>query len=435
MQTKQIRFIHDGIQYTCDKVSGEKYQNWALITNEALNTTDYTSRGVPFLLQIEPTSLCNLSCTLCPTGRRELNRPYRHMRLNEFRSIIDDMERYLLFLVLWHWGEPLMNPELPSMIRYASERGIETVTSTNAHFLNDEAYTEELLKSGLTNLIVAVDSVSADNYEAYRKSGDLNCVLDGLSRAVSIKKRINSRTLINVRMVIMRQNEHEIEEIENMARVSGADVFTVKSLNPTQGMVAQDEELLPTNLRYRRYEYIPNTYERVRTDAICRSVWTEAHVFSNGDVVPCCNDYDSEMKIGNAFETPFTHLWNGPTFRQLRKRIYHDMQAIPKCSYCGVNFKLSERGWTIMARDLRSGSGLVVPVDNPDYEVIKLTNKILQHEETIALLKGQIDAVYSSIGWKMLGRLRSMRNAVISEAVYLRLRKCLLRDKQKETRD
>jgi hypothetical protein len=74
-------------------------------------------------------------------------------------------------------------------------------------------------------------------------------------------------------------------------------------------------------------------------------------------------------------------------------------------------------------------------VDNPDYEVIKLTNKILQHEETIALLKGQIDAVYSSIGWKMLGRLRSMRNAVIPEAVYLRVRKCFLRDKQKETRD
>jgi radical SAM protein with 4Fe4S-binding SPASM domain len=354
MRTKQIRFTHDAIAYSWDDVPEEKYRNWVQNTNEVLNTKDYTAWGFPFMLQVEPTSLCNLSCTLCPTGRHELNRPYRHMRLNEFKSLIDDMERYLLFLVLWDWGEPLMNPELPSMICYASERGIQTVTSTNAHFLNNEAYTEELLKSGLTTLIVAVDSILADKYEVYRKNGDIGRVLGGLNKAVSVKKRIGSKTLINVRMVIMRQNEHEIEEIENMARVSGADVFTVKSLNPSCGMVAQDEELLPTNLRYRRYEYIPNTYERMRTGAICRRIWTMSNIFSNGDVVPCCYDYDSEMKVGNIFETPFTQIWNNSAYRQLRKKIYHEMQTISKCNHCGINFKLSEHGWFVKASDLRS---------------------------------------------------------------------------------
>lgn len=354
MRTKQIRFTHDAIAYSWDDVPEEKYHNWVQNTKEVLNTKDYTAWGFPFMLQVEPTSLCNLSCTLCPTGRHELNRPYRHMRLNEFKSLIDDMERYLLFLVLWDWGEPLMNPELPSMIRYASERGIQTVTSTNAHFLNDESYTEELLKSGLTTLIVAVDSILADEYEVYRKNGDLDRVLGGLNKAVSVKKRIGSKTLINVRMVIMRHNEHEIEEIEHMARVSGADVFTVKSLNPSCGMVAQDEELLPTNLRYRRYEYIPNTYERMRTDAICRRIWTMSNIFSNGDVVPCCYDYDSEMKVGNIFETPFTQIWNNSAYRQLRKKIYHEMQTIAKCNHCGINFKLSEHGWFVKASDLKS---------------------------------------------------------------------------------
>jgi radical SAM protein with 4Fe4S-binding SPASM domain len=432
MKPRQIKLVHDGIQYTWDKVSAEKYQNFVLITNEDLNTRDYTASGFPFMLQVEPTSLCNLECTLCPTGRRELNRPYRHMRLNEFRSIIDDMERYLLFLVLWDWGEPLMNPELPSMIRCASERGIKTVTSTNAHFLNDESYIEELLNSGLTTLIVAVDSVSSDNYEIYRKSGDLDCVLGGLSRAVSIKKRIGSKTLINVRMVIMKQNEHEIAAIECMARDAGADVFTVKSLNPSCGIVAKDEELLPTNPQYRRYEYIPGTFERVRTEAICRRVWTMSNIFSNGDVVPCCYDFDSEMKVGNAFEKPFTQLWNSSAYSDLRKRIYNDMHSISKCNHCGVNFKLAEYGWFVKASDLRFGSGLPVSVDNPDFEIIRLTNKIFQCEETIATMKGQIAAIESSIGWRMIDRLRSMRNTVIPESTYLRLRKYLSQNKKKE---
>lgn len=383
MRTKQqIKFTHDAIEYTWDDVPEEKYNNWLLNTKDVLNTKDYTAWGFPFVLQIEPTSLCNLACTLCPTGRHELNRPYRHMRFNEFKSLIDNMERYLLFLILWDWGEPLMNPELPSIIRYASERGIQTVTSTNAHFLNNEAYTEELLKSGLTTLIVAVDSILADKYEIYRKNGDIDRVLGGLANAISVKKRIGSKTLINVRMVIMKQNEHEIEEIENMARISGADLFTVKSLNPSCGLVARDEELLPVNPRYRRYEYIPNTYERARTDAICRRVWTMSNIFSNGDVVPCCYDYDSEMKVGNIFETPFTQIWNNSAYRQLRKRIYHEMQTIAKCNHCGINFKLTEHGWFVKAIDLQSDHGqisfsIIMPAYNRKYCIKNAIDSLL----------------------------------------------------------
>ena len=82
-------------------------------------------------------------------------------------------------MVLWDWGEPLMNPELPAMIRYAAERDIKAVTSTNGHFFKHEDYIAELLQSGLSTLIVAVDSVSADTYEVYRQEGDLTEVFTG----------------------------------------------------------------------------------------------------------------------------------------------------------------------------------------------------------------------------------------------------------------
>jgi len=383
MQTKQIRFTHDAIEYKWDDVPEEKYHNWLQNTKDVLNTRDYTAGGFPFMLQVEPTSICNLSCPLCPAGRHELNRPYRHMRFNEFKSLIDDMERYLLFLVLWNWGEPLMNSELPSMIRYASERGIQTVTSTNGHFLNNEAYTEELLKSGLTTLIVAVDSISPDKYEIYRRRGNVDYVLLGLNKAVLVKKRLGSKTLINVRMVIMKQNEHEIDSIENMARVSGADIFSIKSLNPSCGMVAQDKELLPENSHYRRYEYVANTYERVRTDAICKRVWTMSNILSNGDVVPCCYDYDSEMKVGNILQTPFTQIWNDSAYRRLRKNIYHEMRTIAKCSHCGINYKLSERGWFMKAIDLSSDNkqisfSIIMPTYNRKYCIKNAIDSLLR---------------------------------------------------------
>lgn len=321
MHTQPVRLVHDSIEYVWDSIPDEKYDNWVRMNQTELNTRDFAAWGYPYMLQIEPTSLCNLSCPLCPTGRKELNRPYRHMSLDEFKSIIDDMEQYLLFLVLWDWGEPLMNPELPAMIRYASERGIKTVTSTNAYLLNDEAYARDLLGSGLSTLIVAVDSIDPDNYEVYRRHGALESVLSGLDTAVSAKRQISSETLINVRMVVMKQNELEINAVEHMARQAGADVFTLKTLNPSCGVTALDEELLPVNPVYRRYEYMPGSLERVRSDSVCRRVWTMSNIFSNGDVVPCCYDYDSSMKAGNAFEKPFPEIWNSAGYREIRKRI------------------------------------------------------------------------------------------------------------------
>ena len=320
-----------------------------------LNTTDFTAKGFPFMLQIEPTNTCNLSCPLCPVGRNELNRKPRHMKLEEFKAIIDNMEEYLLFLVLWNWGEPFMNPELPEMIKYASERGIKTVTSTNAHFLQNEKYVEEILSSGLSNLIVAIDSLNEENYMVYRKKGDLNKAIFGIKNVIRLKRKMNSDTKINLRMVIMKHNEHELSKMREFARKLEVDVFTVKTVNPSCGLSSLDQEIIPSNPKYRRYQYKEGTFERIRINTHCARIWHMSNIFSNGDVVPCCYDYNSELKVGNIHEKPFSQIWNSPTYRNLRKKIYYRMDSISKCKECTINFKLSNKGWFVETRYFNTG--------------------------------------------------------------------------------
>ena len=103
-----------------------------------------------------------------------------------------------------------MNPQLPRMIRYAADHDIRTVTSTNAHFLDNKAYIEQILTSGLTSLIVAIDSLCEESYTVYRKRGSLSKAMTGLGNVIKMKKKLGSKTLINLRTVIMKQNEHEL---------------------------------------------------------------------------------------------------------------------------------------------------------------------------------------------------------------------------------
>lgn len=344
---------HDAIPYVWNNLPERKHRNfWTHLNQKKLNTSEYTAWAYPFMLQIEPTNACNLECPLCPVGRKELGRKTQHMSLEVFKSIIDDMEDYLLFLVLWDWGEPFMNAHLPEMIRYASERDIRTVTSTNAHFLEDDAYIEAILTSGLSTLIVAIDSAHDDIYQQYRRKGSLSKVLAGLQKVVEMKKRLGSETLINMRMVIMRHNEHELRSLKRLARKLEVDWFTVKTLNPSCGSAALDNDLVPRNPKYRRFEYDTVTGKRILVRTLCQRPWEMANILSNGDVVPCCYDFDASMKIGNVTEKPFSEIWNSPAYQQLRKKIFNEKDSIEKCRDCWTSFKLSKSGWFVESYNL-----------------------------------------------------------------------------------
>ena len=63
------------------------------MTIQIPDTENFSVPGYPYVLQIEPTNLCNLLCPLCPAGKKELQRPLRHMSLREFQSLTDDVEK------------------------------------------------------------------------------------------------------------------------------------------------------------------------------------------------------------------------------------------------------------------------------------------------------------------------------------------------------
>ena len=408
--------VHDGIRYKFEDVDEKKYYNYLKTSHQAdWNTTDFTAHGFPYILQIEPTNFCNLSCTVCPAAanKRDLNRDRRHMSLSEFKSIIDDMQDYLLFVVLWDWGEPFLNPELPEMIRYASQKRIKTVTSTNAHFLNDTKYLERILTSGLTTLIIAIDSLKKDSYEFYRRGGNLAQAMAGLKNVLTLKKKLKSKTLVNLRMVLMKSNEDEIADMRRVARKLRVDKFTVKTAYPNRGATLNDEQIVPNNPEYRRYVYKPGTYERIRMNVPCTKPWFLINIHTNGNVVACNYDYDQEMRVGNVFEKPLSEIWNGPACRELRKKLYYDKDSILKCRECDINFKLSKVGWFIEVLDCN------LSIKRRVFNAAKkFAKKVLPKKAINVLRKGYQISIKGAAGFKRILFPGTSRNPRLYSRIY-----------------
>src|SRR4249920_1241023 len=124
------------------KLSFRRTWNWTKVVS-SFYLSKWTRRpiqwGVPVSVSFEPTTSCNLRCPECPSGLRAFTRPTGMLEKNFFKETIDDIHKELLYLIFYFQGEPYLNTSFLEMVKYASGKGIYTATSTNAHYLTDEA--------------------------------------------------------------------------------------------------------------------------------------------------------------------------------------------------------------------------------------------------------------------------------------------------------
>ncbi|MDP6779931.1 MAG: SPASM domain-containing protein [Candidatus Latescibacteria bacterium] len=292
--------------------------------------------GRPFVLMVEPTSICNLSCPLCASGNGTLARRAGTMALDSFSRVLEKQARDLVLLMLWNQGEPFINRDLTGMVRLAKARNITTVTSTNGHFIRSPEEADDVVDSGLDEIIVSLDGATPETYVKYRVGGDFERVIDGARLLVAAKRRRASATpLIHLQFIVMKQNEDEIDAARDLARELQVDHFSVK----TAQVYTSDEAstFLPRDNRYSRYRSregdpvmksrIPNT---------CRHLWYSTVVNWDGTVSPCCFDKNGQFPLGDALDNgrSFDEIWSGPDYTAFRNAMLKDRSSIPICSNC-----------------------------------------------------------------------------------------------------
>jgi radical SAM protein with 4Fe4S-binding SPASM domain len=291
--------------------------------------------GYPFLLEVEPSSLCNLRCPLCAVGAGKLTREQGNMSLDRFRRIIDDIGPYLVHLTLWNQGEPFLNPDLVEMIRYAKAAKMVVLTSTNGHFLDTRDRAEELAASGLDDLIISIDGTDQRTYQQYRIGGDLQRVIRGIRRLVAAKKRLGTDTpFIELQFLVMKHNQDQIERFRALARELAVDRISLKTLQVQT--LDEAKRYLPTRPSYQRYTRDGRSLRlkgKMRNN--CRWIWFCPVINSDGTVCACCFDKDNSLPMGNVSNSQrLTQIWRDRRYQAFRRRILLSRDQIPMCQNC-----------------------------------------------------------------------------------------------------
>ncbi len=303
-------------------------------------TSQPTQWGLPFTLSIEPTTNCNLGCPECPSGLKSFTRPTGNLEMDFYRKMIDEVSGKLLYLYFYFQGEPYMHPKFLELVQYAAARNIYTVTSTNAHFLT-ERKAKETVESGLDRILISIDGTTQETYEQYRIGGDLDKVIEGTKNLVAAKKQLKSSTPhIIIQFLVVKPNEHQIEEIQQLGKELGVDEVKLKTAQIYDYQNGSD--LIPDNTQYARYKkqddgsyHIKNKFENN-----CWKLWHSSVVTWDGRVVPCCFDKDASHSMGDLQSQTFAEIWNGKSYAGFRKQMLTSRKDIDICTNCSEGLKV-----------------------------------------------------------------------------------------------
>lgn len=215
---------------------GLKIANLLISKHEYLRGSVVTvAHPVSFML--DTANQCQLGCPSCTNSfNKEVTEatfnpwPRGILKPERFRSFIETAGISSFAGHFYNNHEPFLNKNTPAYLRVASDMQIDTFVSSNLSFpkLDHDA----IVLSGLQTLMVALDGVTQESYERYRKGGRIDWAFANVRAIADAKKRLGKTTPhLRWQWLTFKHNIHEVERGIEAAREVGFDSFNLATPN------------------------------------------------------------------------------------------------------------------------------------------------------------------------------------------------------------
>lgn len=199
----------------------------------------------PIYLEISPTSTCNHRCVFCGIDfvRNKGTSLDATVLIDTFPEMADAGVKSIMYA---GEGEPLLHPQIASMIAGAKSSGIDVALVTNGSVGDDQLW-EDILPN-LTWVRFSIDSATAQTHASIHQVSlnEFDRVIATVKRAVAAKKRLDLKVTIGVQFLVMERNVADILPAIELYSSLNVDYLSLKpySLHP-QMLLKTDEVYTP----------------------------------------------------------------------------------------------------------------------------------------------------------------------------------------------
>ena len=324
---------------------------------------------LPRSIYIEPTSRCNELCQQCP--RTLLSREDdRDLKFDEFCYIVDqfpELER----VVLHGLGEPLLNKDLPRMVRYLKDRGVYVLFNSNGIQLNEKRG-RALIEAGLDEYRLSMDGATREVYARVRGVDAFDKIWRNVKAFVDLQRSLDAtKPAVSLWFTAMRENLPDLPGLVDLAANAGIkEIYLQRLVYFDQGLANSKQSLFRRSSQ-EELDIVKSCEEACRERGItfraagsatpleslirdfgdrpwsgCNRPYTLTYITSSGNVLSCCfapfghrsaREYQEERVLGNIFKESIKDIWHGERYEAFRRAFESDHPA-RHCSQCGLNW-------------------------------------------------------------------------------------------------
>lgn len=293
-------------------------------------------------VQIEPKNRCNFRCSYC--RRTWWNRPNGDLPFEKFRQLLDRLPA-VPRMHLQGVGEPLLNRDLPKMIRSARVAGARVGTSTNASLLTKDT-AAALLDAGINRINLSLDTIAPPAFKRLCAGSTVESVIRNISRLAGLRcKARYPDTELALTLVATPDMLEKLQEVVQLAANLGLDEVYVQNLNSgflpensheLQQLRSIDPEKYRQAIRAAGFtadnagiRFLAPDIDYTDRSYRCRWPFHGCNITWDGFVSPCCLQPDPDvLHFGNLFETAFEKIRDSVSHRDFRDRVKADREPL-----------------------------------------------------------------------------------------------------------
>lgn len=288
----------------------------------------------PYVLLIDPSSLCNLRCKWCPSGHDDLMMKYGRkngiMDLEIFKKIVsdaNDFDEKINVLRMYKEGEPFVNPYFVDMVSLAKKSGRfkKIETTTNGVLLNKE-FNRKLIASGIDQINISVNGISNEQiYKNTRRNIDFKQYADNI---IDLCK--NSEDCIiyvkSIKDVLAEDEQKYFLELFG----EYADRIFLERLSPAW----PDFDI---TLSGYNFEQIGNYGQAVEDRIACPYLFYVMVVNSDGTCDTCVGDWKHHQIVGDVKTDSLLSIWKGESLKTIQlAHLNNNRNIYEMCKACEV---------------------------------------------------------------------------------------------------
>jgi MoaA/NifB/PqqE/SkfB family radical SAM enzyme len=242
------------------------------------------------------------------------------MNQKDFERSIDEIiklgaER----IVLTGFGEPFLDKRLELKIAYAKKNNLSTYIISNGSILNNKR-AKGVLEAGLDEIRISFYGMRKETYNKVMVGLDYQKTHDSLINFINLRNTLGVKTKIQLSYLTMPENQEDEEFFKDYwePKVDALEIWRPHNFGDGRDYRDTNNDQLKANkITCGRPENGPLQIQ-----------W-------NGEVIPCCYDYNNKIILGNAFENSVLNIINNEKYKLLRyAHSIGEFNIFPYCDQC-----------------------------------------------------------------------------------------------------